>query len=213
MNHLTHSPLRTRKPRGQGASRHAEILAAAKRLFVDQGVPQVTMRRIAAEVGVSATALYVYFPDKDAILQAIAEEHFAALLTALEAAVHPGRPAIDNLRAGLRAYCDFALSRPDEYRLTFLRQGRTDEPDPCESIAEADMSFAILQEGVEAMIAEGHYPNTSSTLMAEALCACAHGAMSLLLALPNFCESDPTALTDLVIDMAIKGLCKKPDRR
>ncbi len=209
MNHLNHPPVRTRKPRGQGAARQAEILAAAKRLFVEEGVPEVTMRRIAAEVGVSATALYVYFPDKDAILQAIAEEHFAALLVVLEAANDPRRPAMENLRAGLRAYCDFALSRPDEYRLTFLRQGRRGEPDPCADITEADMTFAILQNGVEAMIAEGHYPDKSSSLMAEALWACVHGAMAVLLTMPEVVESDPAALTDLVIDMAVKGLCKK----
>ena len=76
--------LRTRKPRGQGASRRAEILAAAKALFVADGVEHVTMRRIAAAVGVSATALYVYFPDKDAILRAIAAESFIALIAAHE---------------------------------------------------------------------------------------------------------------------------------
>ncbi len=73
---------RTRKPRGQGASRRGEILASAKRLFLQDGIQHATMRRIAADVGVSSTALYVYFPDKTAILDAIAEGMFEALLAA-----------------------------------------------------------------------------------------------------------------------------------
>ena len=73
---------RTRKPRGQGASRRGEILASAKRLFLQDGIQHATIRRIAADVGVSSTALYVYFPDKTAILDAIAEGMFEALLAA-----------------------------------------------------------------------------------------------------------------------------------
>lgn len=77
MNHITESvAVRTRKPRGQGASRRGEILDAAKRLFTEEGYAQATMRRIAAEVGVSPTALYLHFADKEAILRAIAEDFF-----------------------------------------------------------------------------------------------------------------------------------------
>ena len=157
MDSIEHTVVRTRKPRGQGASRRGEILAAAKRLFVEDGVQHVTMRRLAAEVGVSATALYVYFPDKDAILQAIAAEHFAALLVELESCIRPDRATPDNLRAGLRAFAAFGLAHRDEYRLTFIRSGRRDGIDPCEKLAEADSSFAILLQTVEKMIDEGYF--------------------------------------------------------
>jgi AcrR family transcriptional regulator len=194
--------VRTRKPRGQGASRRGEILAAAKRLFVEDGVQHVTMRRIAAEVGVSATALYVYFPDKDAILQSIAAEHFAALLTELETCIEPARSTPDNLRAGLRAFAAFGLAHPDEYRLTFLRAGRRD----CNKLPEAESSFAILLRTVEAMITEGYYPPKAPMLMAEALCACVHGAVAMLLNSPSEIVSDRDALVEQTIDMAIAGL-------
>src|SRR5271166_4928450 len=49
---------RARKPRGQGATRRGEILAAAKSLFLEEGFERTTMRRIAAVVGISSTALY-----------------------------------------------------------------------------------------------------------------------------------------------------------
>jgi AcrR family transcriptional regulator len=197
---------RTRKARGQGASRRGEILQAAKHLFLEEGVQHVTMRRIAASVGVSATALYVYFPDKDAILKAIAADHFAAMLVVLQQAVRPDRTATENLRTGLRAYIDFALAQPDEYRLTFLRTGRREEPDPCETLPEADMSFDVLLRAVQAMIDAGLFPSTSPMLMAESLWACMHGVVSLLLTMPDKCVSDPVMLTNQVIDMAIAGL-------
>ena len=51
-----------RKRKGEGSQRRAEILDAAKQLFVEEGYAATTIRRIAAKLGVSSTALYVYFP-------------------------------------------------------------------------------------------------------------------------------------------------------
>ena len=90
MEQFAVTPPRSRKPRGQGASRRAEILASATRLFLEEGVDHVTMRRIAQAVGVSPTALYVYFPDKAAIFLAIAETWFAELLEVLAASQRAG---------------------------------------------------------------------------------------------------------------------------
>jgi AcrR family transcriptional regulator len=69
-----------RKRRGQGASRRGEILDAAKRLFLTEGFERATIRKIAAAVGVSSAALYLYFPDKGAILRGIAESTLETLL-------------------------------------------------------------------------------------------------------------------------------------
>src|SRR5690349_9459825 len=57
-----------RKPKGDGHLRRAEILAAAERIFVAQGYEGATIRKIADEVGVSSTALYMHFQDKGQIL-------------------------------------------------------------------------------------------------------------------------------------------------
>ena len=64
--------------------RRAEILDAAKQLFVEEGYAATTIRRIAAKLGISSTALYVYFPDKDAILVEICDATFAGLIVELD---------------------------------------------------------------------------------------------------------------------------------
>lgn len=204
MTDAIHLPPRTRKPRGQGASRRGEILEAATRLFLDEGVAQATMRRIAAAVGVSPTALYVYFPDKDAILQAIAEAWFAELLEALEASQRERDSVADRFRAGLRAYVDFGLARPDGYRLTFLSKAVS--PAGCDDIAAADHSFAILQRSVEDMMAAGEFRRqTSSECAAEAIWACLHGVTALLMDQVAHVETPPAVLIDHVIDMIVAG--------
>jgi AcrR family transcriptional regulator len=209
---LTSDPPRTRKPRGEGADRPAEILAAAQRLFLEVGFEQATMRRIAAAVGVSPTALYVYFPDKEHILRAIAERTFRDLLASLQATTAaPHASVLAMLRAGLRAYVDFGRGRPDAYRLTFLSKmmasaGPGRPNNVCGDLPEADRSFAVLEELVTALVASGCLRPGDPVLLAEALWACIHGVTTLLIDKPEHIESDPDALVDMVIDSAIAGL-------
>ena len=143
-----------RKARGQGASRRGEILDAAKRLFIQEGFATATMRRIASEVGVSPTALYLHFADKEAILQAIADDYFSELLAKLQETTSSELPPLSRLRAGLRAYLDFGLERLDEYRLTFQSRAiRANAPPVCAVNEVAEMSFAVLEQSVEELVA------------------------------------------------------------
>src|SRR5918994_3617768 len=66
-----------------GLSREA-VLGAARRVADDQGVDHLTMRRLAAELGVTPNALYTYFPDKEALLDALVDD--------LLAGIEPGDP-------------------------------------------------------------------------------------------------------------------------
>ncbi len=194
-------PPRTRKPRGQGASRRGEILAAAKRLFLQDGIPHATMRRIAADVGVSSTALYVYFPDKTAILDAIAEGMFEALLAAYAASQDPALPPLVRFRAGLMAYVELALARPDEYRLTFDAKANP----ACNTIEAADKSFRMLRDNVAGMMEAGLFRAGNPQAVAEALWACGHGVVMLLLNQSGHIETAPQVLVDTVVDAAIRG--------
>ena len=69
-----------RKPKGDGHLRRAEILEAAERIFVAEGYEGATIRKIADEVGVSSTALYMHFPDKSCILLEICQATIRQLL-------------------------------------------------------------------------------------------------------------------------------------
>ena len=199
----------TRKPRGQGAARRGEILAAAKRLFLEEGYEHATMRRIAAEIGVSAAALYGYFPDKEAILRAIAEAAFGELLVRLEESQHGKAPPLDRLEAGLRAYIAFGLARPDEYRLTFLAKmidpERRAEACP-DGIEDADRSFAILERGIAELMGAGVFAPGDTLAAAEAAWACLHGTTALLLDQPEHLQTSPDRLVDAAVAMILRGL-------
>ncbi len=206
--------LKSRKPRGQGALRRGEILAAAKHLFAEEGVAHVTMRRIGAAVGVSPTALYMHFADKDALLAAIAQDTFAELLDRLEHSQTPGMTPRAGFRAGLRAYIDFGLERPDEYRLTFMRGLFRRNEAKTDAVATADHSFAILQDRVIEMTRDGTFATAApAAQMAEAIWAMLHGVTSLLLDQPDNLESPANTLIDTSLDLLETGLIGDLARR
>lgn len=66
------------------ARRRADILAAAGRLFAEHGVVATDLKDVAAEVGLSRTALYRYFPDRDRLFLAWADELHGHVAAALE---------------------------------------------------------------------------------------------------------------------------------
>jgi AcrR family transcriptional regulator len=59
------------------------ILDAARTLFVERGIEAVSMREIAKKINYSATTLYNYFVDKEALLQAVCDEDFLALASGM----------------------------------------------------------------------------------------------------------------------------------
>src|ERR1700722_713680 len=200
-----------RKARGQGASRRGEILDAAKRLFLTEGFEHTTIRKIAAAVGVSSAALYIYFPDKDAILRAIAYTTFEALLLRLQEAERQSGTDLQRLRAGLHAYVAFGLEYPDEYRLTFLAKmmassGPGRPAVICETVPAADRSFDILASNIEGLARTGVFRPTDPILTAEAVWASLHGITALLLDQADHISSDHDALIDTVIDILLRGL-------
>jgi AcrR family transcriptional regulator len=194
-----------RKPRGQGASRRGEILEAAKRLFIEEGFPHATMRRIASEVGVSPTALYLHFSDKEAILQAISEDFFAELLVELKSSQGDAPPTLERLRSGMRTYVKFSLDRADEYRLTFqTRQAKSgcaaEKPDV------ADMSFEVLEAAIQELLAADLLRPGDPVVIAETIWCALHGLTGVLIDLTDQTHTPAAALTESMIDMIIRGL-------
>lgn len=87
------------------------------------GEADISLRQLAREVGVSATAVYRHFPDKRALLAALSAKGFALLGAAqLEASQAAGGGTAGFSATG-RAYVNFALANPALFRLTFTHAG------------------------------------------------------------------------------------------
>lgn len=84
-----------------------------------QDVAELSLRQLAREAGVSATAVYRHFPDKQALLRALALEGIERLGRAQQAAAESASGGGDAFSATGRAYVRFALANPALFRLTF----------------------------------------------------------------------------------------------
>jgi AcrR family transcriptional regulator len=120
-------------------------LIAAARALLDEGGPEaVGLREAARRVGVSPTATYRHFRDKDDLLAAVAAEGFREFAAALAQGGREGEP----LSAMGAAYVDFALARPGMFRLMFSPLMAKRELYP-ELRDAADEAFAVLRRGVQ----------------------------------------------------------------
>ncbi|MEM0935319.1 MAG: TetR/AcrR family transcriptional regulator [Pseudomonadota bacterium] len=108
-----------RKSGSHGQITGPRVRQAALRLFAQEGYAAVSMRRIAAEVGVQAGALYTYTPDKQALLADLMRGHMEDLLATWAREHHPKAPK-DRLRHFTEFHIRYHLERPDEVFVSYM---------------------------------------------------------------------------------------------
>ena len=196
-----------RKPKGEGHSRRAEILAAAERIFVEHGYEGATIRKIADEVGLSSTALYMHFSEKGEILHEICRGAFERLIRANRAIETGALSPEQRLRTMLQAYVDFGFANPNAYRLIYLTRP-VEARDGAQSAAQqlGGELFQAFEDVVETLAACGRLRIADPRLAAQLFWAGAHGVVSLVITKPYFGWAGTPALTAGMIDALIDGL-------
>ncbi len=117
------STARTAREPRQGRSRETveRILAAAEHDIGRLGLAAAGTRGIAARAGLSVGALYRFFPDKEAIADALARRYLADLMPAYAgtvADVAPGADLASVVTTLVRQAAELQLAHPGYYRLT-----------------------------------------------------------------------------------------------
>jgi AcrR family transcriptional regulator len=154
-----------------------KLCATATRLFAETGVGGVTMRKLAAALGVSAMTPYRYFRDKDEILATIRTDAFLRMARALETAYAAPAAPIDKAIALRDAYVRFALENPESYRLMFDLKQKSDieYPELCSSISRAQDT---QRRFVRDLVAQGVLSGNPD-LIGQVFWSTLHGAVSL----------------------------------
>jgi AcrR family transcriptional regulator len=154
-------------------------IAAATHLFASQGYDAVTMRAVAAKLGVSAMTTSRYFEDKQALFAGVRADAFRRFAERLEAALQGRGAPLLKLRRLKQAYIGFAVDQPDAYRIMFeLSQPNPDDP---ELAAQSARAFGALHRSVAEAVAAGDLDGDPLTI-AHLLWADTHGLVSLHLA-------------------------------
>ena len=125
---------------------------AARKLFARHGYAAVSMRQIAAAVGVQAGALYAYTPDKQALLAGLMVEHMENLLAAWDDG--PQGAPLERLEGFVRFHIAYSLDHADSVFLSYMEL-RNLTPENRAAVAALrgryeDSLTAILREGAAA---------------------------------------------------------------
>ena len=149
----------------------------AEQMFASHGPDGVTMRQLAAELGVSSMTPYRYFKDKDAILAAVRRRAFTKFAAAMEEATKAaggGQPG--------EAYLDFALKNPSAYRMMFDTYQPTFHEYP-DLLAAMERARATMTAGWKQLAEKGALPaGLDLDLVGHLHWSAMHGAVMLELA-------------------------------
>ncbi|WP_426574664.1 TetR/AcrR family transcriptional regulator [Aquihabitans sp. McL0605] len=181
------------------------IVDAARELIVTGGLESLSLRRLAARLGVTAPALYAHVRDKQDLLRALAEEEFERLVARFDAVTDDDPVA--RIKAHGRAYVTHARENPELFRVMFLFP-----PDLTPAAVPADVqlpgatkAFTAAAGAVEEAVRSGAIASDDPLLVALTLWSGAHGVASVLqlgFELPRELED---AMIDEVTDRILAG--------
>jgi AcrR family transcriptional regulator len=187
----------------------AQILDAARELFVHEGYESVSMRKIADKIEYSPAAIYTYFNNKDEILACLCEETFLGLYQR-QGAVHEALQgnALAHLKKGLETYIRFGLEHPDHYIVTFLLRTPAANGDSVGGarVAKAGQQcFDGLRGCVRHCIEEGKI-KADLEETSQAMWAGAHGVTALLITQTCFPFVDREKLIERTVEILVRGV-------
>lgn len=150
--------IRERHDRERSATTQA-ILDAARDLFTAEGYRNVSMRKIAERIEYSPAAIYSYFPSKDAIYLALAEDGFRQLHD--RAAAVPQHPsALERLRNLWWAFYEFSREHPSYFELMFVDRS---VPQLCQGWSGFALLASLMETAtteIQRAIATGELPGS-----------------------------------------------------
>tara|TARA_R110000850_G_scaffold96775_2_gene202127 strand:+ start:2024 stop:2617 length:594 start_codon:yes stop_codon:yes gene_type:complete len=185
---------------------HGDLRAAALQMGMerleDLAHPELGLRALARDLGVSATALYRHFPNKDALLDALALEGLNRLgQNQAEAAEAAGGGKAGFAEVGI-TYVEWAVRHPALLRLIYSRVGKVDlDSDDPSAMGEA---FRQLRKGIAATMPGTLAPQDRAAAALHAW-SLVHGLAMLIL--DGQIDYDPEMVRKVVLmtDFAASG--------
>ena len=202
------APTAASRPYHHGDLRHA-LVSAATDLAAGGGAEGVVVREAARRVGVSPSAAYRHFPNRDGLLAHVGSEARETLARRMIDAIaalpaEPPSSAVARFRATGRAYFTFALDEPGLFEVAF----RACPPDLY--VPDDPSPYAVLSDALDALDADGQL--TVPRRGAEALAWIAvHGA-AVLVGDGLLPRSERDTIIEGTLEMVAGGLLSVPAR-
>ena len=178
--------LASKKPRKKRADQYHHgdlrraLLEEALRTIQAEGVEHLTLRTVGEKLGVSRTALYRHFSDKQALLAVVGREGFRMLREALTEAWEGHGRGREGFEAMGVAYVTFAVTHPSHYRVMFGRFIESCSKDE-EFVQEAQAAFQVLVNSLVEQQQAGLVRQDDPLTMARFVWSVVHGIAMLVI--------------------------------
>ena len=188
-----------------------EILESAKSLFLKDGFEATSIRKIAQNIDISPTTIYLYYKDKAEIAFSLHTEGFKKMNDFFIAINNIENP-MERLKAMGKTYIQFALENQDYYELMFINK----EP-LCfvkENVEdgkwrEGANAFKALVDNIQSCQAVGYFPKQDPYAMALMVWSTMHGMCSLQLhGHMSFVDGDKEAFADFTLKDVLNDIFK-----
>lgn len=181
------------------------ILQAAARIINKDGIGGLSMRALAAGLGLTTGALYRYFPSKQDILLAYWDQALRALVHRIATIEQSEAGTLPVIRAMLVAYATFCLEDSDRFRLLFLHNG--DDGAVTEVLGQTNglAAHSLLLKRVEEAIETGAFAARDAASVCNILWAGVHGAVVLLVTVTEVDFGAPQPFAEQTIDALMRG--------
>lgn len=184
------------------------IFLAARTLFDQDGETGLSMRRIAEAVGITPMAIYRHYADKDALLNALMLDGFAAW-EARVAAITAQAP-LDWLRQLGAAFLEFALTQPRRFEAAFLLKASAARQYPQDFEAGRSPVMRQAHARIEQARAQGLIGSASAVEIALSFSALSQGLVSMYQAGRFASEKEFRAAYHKALDHCVQSFMKGP---
>lgn len=186
-----------------------QIIEAAREVLLSEGYRNLSLRKIARKIDVSATSIYLHFESKDDLVHCLIEQAIKRLNNHLQAALPEKGSPIKKLEKLAWAYVDFALNRPREYQVIYLVSSDEMTRYPKEKFRKArkgyELVLEVLEEGIKQEIVQEDKPRIASYTFWAQL----HGVLSVVLSKRLDARIDQKEFIEEAINHIISGYKQK----
>ena len=184
----------------------AATLDTTRTLLVRDGFDNLSMRKIARQVGCSVSSIYEHFAGTDQLVHALIDEGFQRWYdVVVQAAEAPGTP-LRRLELHCRRYVEFGLQNPEFYEIMYLHHPRFTERFPRELFRRATRSMDVLTALVREVAPGAFASAAEARIHAHVVWAILHGVVSTIIARRLDTRIDQGAYVDSSIQFALDAI-------
>jgi len=171
---------------------HKRILNGARKIFLEKGYEQTSMRNIATEINYSPGSIYFYFKDKSEIFHELHREGFQLLMNQFKVLDTVADP-FERLKAMGRIFIAFGKDNKDYYDLMFIVEGPVKTPET-NGFKIAQEAVDKLHSVVEECQANGRFKGMDAEYLTFMILSAVHGICAL------FCKNRTAIFVDKTND-------------